>query len=156
METREPPITIELNPHHRRLWERIRGQWLGQTRWAGAGGLGELLLLLPDLAILLLRLVRDPRVPRLAKAIGLAGAAYLLSPLDFMPSLFLGPVGLVDDLVVVALSLSAMLNHTHPDVVRSHWPGRGDALVAIRRVTAWVEERVVGRGFATLMRLWSR
>lgn len=156
METGRSHITIELNPDRRRAWERIRDRVAGLTGSVAPRGLSELLLLLPDLGVLLLRLVRDPRVPRLAKVIGLAGAAYLLSPLDFMPSLLLGPVGLVDDLVVVGLSLSAMLNHTHPDVVRSHWSGRGDALEAIRSVSAWVEEKVVGRGLARAMRIWPR
>jgi hypothetical protein len=30
----------------------------------------------------------------------------------------------------------------HPDVVRSHWSGQGDALDAIRRVTGWFETQV--------------
>ncbi len=32
-----------------------------------------------------------------------------------------------------------MLNRVHPDVVRSHWSGQGDALEAIQRVTSWTE-----------------
>jgi uncharacterized membrane protein YkvA (DUF1232 family) len=61
-----------------------------------------------------------------------------------MPALLLGPVGLVDDLMIVAACLSGIVNRVHPDVVRSHWSGQGDALEAIERVTAWVEEHVVG------------
>ena len=87
-------------------------------------------------------------------AVAGAGLAYLVSPLDFLPGLLFGPVGMIDDLVVVALSLSAILNHTHPDVVRSHWPGQGDVLLVIQRVTGWVEESVVGRNFARLIGLW--
>jgi uncharacterized membrane protein YkvA (DUF1232 family) len=106
------------------------------------------------MGVLLGRLLRDDRVPAVAKVIGLAGLAYLVSPLDFLPGLLFGPVGMIDDLVVVALSLSAILNHTHPDVVRSHWPGQGDVLLVIQRVTGWVEESVVGRNFARLIGLW--
>ena len=32
-----------------------------------------------------------------------------------------------------------MLNRVHPDVVRSHWSGQGDALEATHRVSAWTE-----------------
>ena len=75
--------------------------------------------------------------------IAVLGAAYLISPIDLMPALLMGPIGLLDDLVVVGAVLSRMLNRVHPDVVRSHWSGRGDALEAIQRVTAWTE-RVFG------------
>jgi uncharacterized membrane protein YkvA (DUF1232 family) len=67
---------------------------------------------------------------------------YVFSPLDFLPSLLFGPIGLVDDLVIVATALSAILNHVHPDVVRSHWSGKGDALDVIHRVTGWMETQV--------------
>jgi hypothetical protein len=56
-----------------------------------------------------------------------------------------GPLGLLDDLVVVGATLSRLLNHVHPDVVRSQWPGKGDALDAIHRVTAWTEQQLGGR-----------
>jgi len=99
----------------------------------------DLLFLLPDLAVLLFRLMRDDRVPIGSKAIAVLGVAYLVSPIDLMPALLMGPIGLLDDLIVVGAVLSRMLNRVHPDVVRSHWSGQGDALEAIQRVTAWTE-----------------
>ena len=33
----------------------------------------------------------------------------------------------------------------HPDVVRSHWSGKGDALEAIQRVTLWSRHFLTGR-----------
>ena len=83
--------------------------------------------------MLLARLLRDPRVPRRAKLVALFGIGYVLSPIDLLPALLLGPLGLLDDLVVVTAALSRLINHVHPDVVRSAWPGRGDALDAIQR-----------------------
>jgi uncharacterized membrane protein YkvA (DUF1232 family) len=110
-----------------------------------ASGVRDLLLLLPDLSVLLLRLLRDPRVSLGDKGVALLGLGYVLSPLDLLPEFLLGPIGLLDDLVVVAATLSRLLNHVHPDVVRSHWPGRGDALEAIQRVTQWTETFVTRR-----------
>ena len=115
-----------------------------------------LLLLLPDLGILLLRLLRDDRVPIASKAVALAGLGYVLSPLDFMPAIFFGPLGLIDDVVIAAAALSGVLNRVHPDVVRSHWSGQGDALDAIQRVTAWTEEQVRGGLGLVLGRLMNR
>jgi uncharacterized membrane protein YkvA (DUF1232 family) len=134
-------ITIELNPGERRLWDRMRAHVVShETR--ESTGIRDLIVLLPDLSVLLMRLLRDDRVPIGCKAIAVAGVAYVISPLDFLPALLFGPIGLVDDLIIVATALSAILNHVHPDVVRSHWSGQGDALDAIRRVTGWFETQV--------------
>ncbi|HKK50601.1 MAG TPA: DUF1232 domain-containing protein [Myxococcota bacterium] len=132
-------VTIELNPRERRLYDRLRRRLIDSGP-GESSSLRDLLLLMPDLTILLMRLMRDRRVPRLQKGLALSGIAYVLSPLDFMPVLFLGPLGLLDDLFVVAACLSRLLNHVHPDVVRGHWPGQGDALEVIQSVTSWFEE----------------
>jgi uncharacterized membrane protein YkvA (DUF1232 family) len=76
------------------------------------------------------------------KAIALLGVGYVLWPVDLVPGIVFGPIGLVDDLIVVSAALSRMLNYVHPDVVRSHWSGQGDALDAIQRATSWTERRV--------------
>jgi uncharacterized membrane protein YkvA (DUF1232 family) len=111
----------------------------------GSGtGLRDLALLLPDLVVLLLRLVRDPRVSVGAKVIALLGVSYALSPIDLLPEFLLGPFGLFDDLFVLAAALSSIVNRVHPDIVRSHWSGKGDALDAIRRLTTWAESSVGG------------
>ena len=61
---------------------------------------------------------------------------------ELLPEIILGPIGLIDDVLVLAAALSRILNYVHPDVVRSHWSGQGDALEAIQRVTEWSEELV--------------
>ncbi len=134
----DPPVVIELNPRERRLYDRLRSQVV-EAEPGDASTMRDMLLLLPDLAVLLFRLMRDDRVPLASKAVAALGVAYLLSPIDLMPVLLLGPIGLLDDLIVVGAVLSRMLNRVHPDVVRAHWAGQGDALEAIHRVTAWSE-----------------
>ena len=66
----------------------IEGEPGGHSRF------GDVLLLLPDLTVLLVRLLRDERVPRLPKLIALVGVGYVLSPIDLLPALLLGPLGL--------------------------------------------------------------
>lgn len=136
----EPRITIDLQPDERSLYDRIRARLAGH-REAGTPAL-DLLFLLPDLSVLLARLLREKRVPLGAKGLALLGLGYVLSPIDLVPELVFGPIGLIDDLLVVAAALSRLLNYVHPDLVRSHWPGRGDALDAIRRATDWAETQV--------------
>jgi uncharacterized membrane protein YkvA (DUF1232 family) len=103
----EPNVVIELNPRERRLWDRVRA------------------------------VVVDPRVPLGSKAVALVAVGYVLSPVDLLPEIVLGPIGLVDDLLVVSLALSRLLNDVHPDVVRSHWSGKGDALEAVQNAIDW-------------------
>jgi uncharacterized membrane protein YkvA (DUF1232 family) len=141
---RDSQITIELNPKEQRLYDRLRAQVVHPQPGAGSG-VRDLLLLLPDLTVLLMRLLRDPRVPLRFKLVALAGVGYVFSPLDLMPGILFGPLGLLDDLVIVGATLSRLINHVHPDVVRSQWPGRGDALDAVSRVTEWTERQVTSR-----------
>jgi uncharacterized membrane protein YkvA (DUF1232 family) len=145
----EKRVMIELNPREQRLYDRLRTRIAQAPEPGQVSGIGDLVLLLPDFTVLLARLLRVPRVPSRSKLIALLGIGYVLSPIDLLPALLLGPLGLLDDLVVVTAALSRLINHVHPDVVRSAWPGRGDALDAIQRAASW-SERVVGqklRGF---------
>jgi uncharacterized membrane protein YkvA (DUF1232 family) len=140
----DEPVVIELNPPERRLYDRLRTRVARIPEPGQASGMSDMLLLLPDFTVLLARLLRNPHVPRRSKLIALFGIGYALSPIDLLPALLLGPLGLLDDLVVVTAALSRLLNHVHPDVVRGAWPGQGDALDAIQRAAAW-SERFLGR-----------
>lgn len=130
------PVTIELNPRDRHLYDDLRSRVVPPNPGARSG-VRDMLLLLPDLTVLLSRLIRDPRVPVRSKVIALLGVGYALSPIDLIPTFLFGPIGLVDDLLVVSATLSKLVNDVHPDVVRSHWPGQGDALHAIQRASEW-------------------
>ena len=148
----ERVVEIELNPKELRLYDRLRASVL-ELRPGQASGLGDLLLLLPDMVVLLFRLVRDPRVPLGAKLIAGAALAYVISPIDLVPEVLLGPIGLIDDLLIVGAALSQLLKVVHPDVVRQHWPGQGDALDTIDRVMTWANEKVTARISNTVRRL---
>jgi len=130
------PVVIELNLRERRLYDRLRAKVV-QASPGAASGFRDVVLLLPDLSVLLLRLLRDSRVPLSCKAVAVLGIGYALSPIDLIPSFLVGPIGLVDDLLVVSAALSKILNQVHPDIVRSHWSGQGDALDAIQRAARW-------------------
>ncbi len=89
------------------------------------GRMGNFLMFLPNMVMLLGRLLKDARVPTAEKALFLAAIVYVISPLDFIPDFF--PfIGQVDDIYVVALTLLRLVNRTDADVVRSHWSGGGD------------------------------
>jgi uncharacterized membrane protein YkvA (DUF1232 family) len=83
------------------------------------------LMFLPNMVLLLGRLLKDSRVPTAEKALFLAALVYFISPLDFIPDVF--PfIGQVDDLYLIALTLLRLVNRTDATVVRQLWPGGGD------------------------------
>ena len=140
----EAPLEIQLNLRERRLYDRVRSQ-VRAPRPGAASDLRDLLLVFPDLVMLLFRLMRDERVPIGHRAIALLGIGYVISPIDLLPTFLFGPFGVLDDLIVVAATVSRLVNHVHPDVVRSHWSGQGDVLEVVRRVADWSERNVTGR-----------
>ena len=87
--------------------------------------LRSFLMFLPNMVMLLGRLLKDARVSTAEKALFVAAIAYVISPLDFIPDVF--PfIGQVDDLYVVALVLLRLVNRSDETVVREHWSGGGD------------------------------
>lgn len=140
----EEKIEIELNPRELRLYDRLRASLVKPRAQVGSS-LADLLLLLPDMTVLLYRLARDSRVPAGSKVMAGFAVAYVLSPVDLMPEVLLGPIGLVDDLLIVGAALSRLLSVVHPDIVRQHWSGQGDALEAIKRIAEWTDVQVSRR-----------
>lgn len=139
--TDERPFEIELNPRERRLYDRLRASVI-EPQPGVASSLRDLLLMLPDIVVLMFRLVRDPRVPLGAKLIAAAAAGYVLSPIDWMPEVILGPLGLIDDLLIVGTALSRLMQSVHPDIVRHHWSGQGDGLERVERITSWTDRQL--------------
>ena len=89
------------------------------------GRMHSFLMFLPNMVMLLGRLLKDSRVPIAEKALFAAAIVYVISPLDFIPDVF--PfIGQVDDLYVVALVLLRLVNRSDESVVREHWSGGGD------------------------------
>ena len=99
-----------------------------------AGKSGEYLLLVPDMFMLLWRLINDSRVNSKNKVLLGSGLAYYLFPLDIMPEGFLGPIGYIDDLVFGVYLLNRMLTDTDPEILREHWSGSEDVLATIQNV----------------------
>ncbi|MCC6826396.1 MAG: DUF1232 domain-containing protein [Acidobacteria bacterium] len=95
------------------------------ARKEAKGRMRNFLMFMPNMVLLLGRLLKDARVPTAEKALFLAAIVYVISPIDLIPDLF--PfIGQVDDIYVVALTLLRLVNRSDATVVRQHWPGGGD------------------------------
>lgn len=87
--------------------------------------IGDLAGFAADVGRLLTGLLRDPRVPRSAKAVALGAAGYVMSPLDLVPDVLPG-IGFADDLWILRRALRFLLRRAGVEVVRDHWHGTED------------------------------
>jgi uncharacterized membrane protein YkvA (DUF1232 family) len=90
---------------------------------------------LPDCVVLVRRLLGDPAVPRSSKLLLGGLAVYLASPIDLVPD-FVPIAGQLDDALVVALVLRAVLRRSGAPKLREHWPGPERSLAVLLRLTA--------------------
>lgn len=110
----------------------------------------NLFLLIPNLLKLLYRLAEDPRVPKTEKVILAATAAYVVSPLDFIPDI-IPFVGKVDDLVLIALALKRLFNVTGAEIMNEHWDGDQDLLVLVDRILEYALRFLPSRVYKLLL-----
>ena len=89
---------------------------------------------IPDCAVLVARLVRDPRVRRGDKLLLVALGGYLALPFDLVPD-FVPVAGQLDDALVAALVLRRLVRSAGPELVREHWPGPPRSLELLLRAT---------------------
>jgi uncharacterized membrane protein YkvA (DUF1232 family) len=85
---------------------------------------------IPDCIVLVRRLIADPRVSRRRKVLLVALVGYLAMPFDFVPD-FIPVAGQLDDAILVALVLRAMLSGSGRALAAEHWPGPEQSLRAI-------------------------
>lgn len=94
---------------------------------------------IPGFAKLLYRLMKDPRVSGLDRALFGFTMAYLFVPLDVIPD-WIPALGGLDDLVLLGLALDRLLYRTDSGILLEHWDGDPYPLVKIRELL----DRVAG------------
>jgi uncharacterized membrane protein YkvA (DUF1232 family) len=77
---------------------------------------------IPDCIVLVRRLLGDERVPRSRKLLLAALLVYLALPFDLVPD-FIPVAGQLDDAIVTALVLRAVMRSGGEALLREHWPG---------------------------------
>ncbi len=130
------------------------GKLFTDSRQAVAKTVAGFVSALPQLAKLVVRLSRDPRIPVRVKRVAVALAVYAVFPVDLVPD-FIPVVGLVDDLLAVVVALAVLIESAPEEVIAEHWDGEPEALRRIllgvglvidfmpKRVR-WVIRRLVG------------
>jgi uncharacterized membrane protein YkvA (DUF1232 family) len=91
--------------------------------------------LVPYCAILFKRLLGDPRVPWLWKALSAFALLYLALPFDLVPD-FIPVLGQLDDAILIAFVLRGLIRSAGPALLREHWPGPAALLVPLQRLAS--------------------
>lgn len=107
-------------------------------------------LLIPDLSVLLGRMLLDNRLSPPLRALLGAVLVYVLSPVDFVPDPI--PVaGAIDDLSLILLTLSELQRHGQAGLMQEHWSGEGEPLRIVRDGLQFLRKR-----FRNVLRMMQR
>lgn len=109
-------------------------------------------LAVPDFFVMMVRLVKDPRVPTKSKILVGVVIAYFLSPLDLIPDL-LGGIGLIDDLALALYAIDEMQGAVPHAVLEEAWPGEGKVLDTAAEGVRQMTTVLPGRTKNALLRL---
>ncbi|MBN1429844.1 MAG: DUF1232 domain-containing protein [Anaerolineae bacterium] len=85
-----------------------------------------------DRTLLSWRLFWDGRVGVLPKLLPIGAAIYLVSPIDLLPALLMGPLaplGALDDVGIILLALNLFIQVSPPDIVKEHLRELGSNLL---------------------------
>jgi uncharacterized membrane protein YkvA (DUF1232 family) len=112
----------------------VYGIFVGALALAGRGADARALAgFIPDCIVLFRRLLADSRMPRRYRALIVALLGYLALPFDVVPD-FIPVAGQLDDAVVVAVTLRAILRGAGVEMIEEHWPGPRSSLSLILRL----------------------
>jgi uncharacterized membrane protein YkvA (DUF1232 family) len=140
------------------FYDRLRARIVARVE--RRGGLGaaavKALLLVPDVFILLARLLLDPEVPGSARAVVGGALAYFVLPLDLMPEALLGAGGYLDDLVLATAVLAHAFTGELEPFARKHWSGTDELRVVLADVAGAAQGLLGADLYGRLRRVLAR
>jgi uncharacterized membrane protein YkvA (DUF1232 family) len=138
------PLAHPLLPAYDRLRRRVLAAVERRGGRLSADAV-RVLLLVPDIFLLLVRLVLDKEVPPATRTLIGSVLAYFVLPLDLLPEGLLGGAGLLDDMVLATAVLARAFGGELEAHARRHWSGPEDLRVVLREVTASAHRLLSGR-----------
>lgn len=93
----------------------------------------DYIFVIPDIAALIYRLLKDNRVPLKTKLVISGAAAYIAFPTDIIPDK-IPFVGKVDELAVGIFAINRIVNDIPLQVVLENWQGKNDIILVIKNI----------------------
>lgn len=97
----------------------------------------DYLFIVPDMAALLYRLLKDKRVSLKTKLIISGAVAYIAFPTDIIPD-NIPFIGKVDEIAVAFFALERIIDDVPIKVVLENWEGKNDIVFVIRNIVEYV------------------
>lgn len=141
------------------FYDRLRDRVLHAAEKRGgkmSEGALKALLLVPDVFILLTRLMLDKNVPGSTRAMIGGALAYFILPADLLPEMLLGGAGFMDDLILAAAVLSQAFGGELEPYARRHWSGPEDLRVVLRDLTQTAQSLLGQNLYDRLKKLMGR
>ena len=98
--------------------------------------LKEAALAVPQMLLLLARLMQDRDVPPTRKILAGAAMAYVVSPYDLFPD-GIPFIGRIDDIVVIAAAVHSLIRAVPEERLEAYWEGSRDALDIVSGLVEW-------------------
>ena len=97
----------------------------------------DYLFIIPDMAALLYRLLKDKRVPLKTKLIISGSIAYIAFPTDIIPD-NIPFVGKIDEIAVAFFALERIISDVSINVILENWEGKNDIVLVIKNIIEYV------------------
>lgn len=97
----------------------------------------DYVFIIPDMAALLFRLLKDKRVPMKTKLIISAAIAYIGFPTDIIPD-SIPFIGKVDEIAVAFFALERIISDVPTRIILENWEGKNDIVFVIRNIIDYV------------------
>ncbi|ABR32826.1 YkvA family protein [Clostridium beijerinckii] len=92
----------------------------------------EYIFVLPDIASLIYRLLKDKRVSIKTKLIMSAGIAYVTVPVNIIPN-SIPFIGVIDDIGVIFFVLNKIIKDIPLSIIVENWEGKNDILLVLKK-----------------------
>ena len=93
----------------------------------------DYIFVLPDIAALIYRLLKDKRVSMKTKLVISAAVAYIAVPCDIIPDK-VPFIGKIDDIAIGVFALNVIITDVPLNVVLENWQGKNDILIVLKNV----------------------
>ena len=97
----------------------------------------DYILIVPDMAALIYRLLKDKRVPLKTKLIISGAAAYIAFPTDIIPD-NIPFIGKVDEIAVAFFALERIISDVPTKIILENWEGKNDIVFVIKNIIEYV------------------
>lgn len=122
---------IKINDFYAKGREKIKDKMpIGVKKYS------DYIFVLPDIATLIYRLLKDKRVSMKTKIIISGAVAYITVPCDIIPDK-IPFIGKVDDIAIGIFALNIIMTEVPLNVILENWQGKNDILIVLKNVVEY-------------------